>query len=356
MTERTIQVLHVLVPQRCRGETHLLLYPHPRWRDATGRPMLALPTTKLSASPTTPALPIAERLASLLSQDAGWKEFAMPAWALHGDAQASLVSPTHGVRTNYCITSISTHLPVARHGAIARHLAARWLSPAAALGREDLSPTARAVLQTVVDGTSLLPLFQSAPQTFVSSADPFTQRLLAARDGDQEQFGMAVEEARPWLIDRLRRCRWTWSLTLRPEDLADVLADASIRAFEKLELFDPSRGTGLVWLWTITRNLAITRLRRQRRSFPLMPVLAEGLTSREREPIAALMAQEELASMQHRLDRALRTASPRARQAWTLRMQEQRPYREIAARMQVPMSTVATWIARIRRQAQFGGS
>jgi len=62
---------------------------------------------------------------------------------------------------------------------------------------------------------------------------------------------------------------------LRDEALAqDVTQEAFVRLWTRAQTFDPQRGTPLSWLVSVTRNLALDELRRQRRAMDRVARLA----------------------------------------------------------------------------------
>src|SRR5205085_405685 len=76
-------------------------------------------------------------------------------------------------------------------------------------------------------------------------------------------FGSLFEQMKPTLIAQLRSCSWTRALSMKPDDIEDVLNDVAVNALEHLHTFDPSRGSALTWLWFITRNRGVSVVRRR---------------------------------------------------------------------------------------------
>jgi RNA polymerase sigma-70 factor (ECF subfamily) len=350
MPERSVRVLHVVVTRRIRATTEVLLHRHPRWHHpSSGRPMLALPATKFAPHTDASDDNVNQRLASVLHADMDLTNVALPAWQHLGETHTRLVSPTHGVPSHYRIASVLTRLPATSHGRVVRRLSGEWLSPRSALGRDDLSPTVRAVLEQQLAADWLRPV--APPEFLFGSAGEraLTARLMAARDGDLEQFGLLIEEIRPVLARRLRACSSTRALAGRSHDVDDVCADAALRALEHLEAFDPTRGSVLMWLWIIARNTAVSRLRQIGRTRELSPEAETAIASGERDPAGLLAARDGVARAHARLAAALKKATPMMRRAWAMRMDEI-PYHEIAGILDVPVGTIATWIGRIRQQ------
>ena len=123
----------------------------------------------------------------------------------------------------------------------------------------------------------------------------------------------------------------------------DVLQEVYLTVWQKAADFDPARASPMTWLITIARNKAIDRLRSRnhaRRSEPIDAaaevadaaplqddLFAEGETSaRLRDCLGALASHEQ---------NALRGA-----------FFDGNTYEELAARMNVPLGTMKSWIRR----------
>lgn len=352
MTARSVRVLHVLVSRRVRGETQVLLYPHSRWRDPhSDRALMALPTTKFDTG-TADADNISSRLMSILNGDIGLQNCAPPQCQRLGETRLKAISPTHGVPTKYHIVSVFARLPVASHGRAARQLRGEWLSLPSALALDDLSPTARAVFEH--QKTDPWISSTAPPNSWSGSASDraVTARLLAAREGDLEEYGLLIDEIKPMLQRRLQNASCTRTLSNRSHDVEDVFADMTVRVLENLESFDPTRGSALMWLWIIARNLAVSHLRHNGRMIALSPEKSETLADAEGDPGSLVAARDEVTDLQFRLERILSNATPEMKRVWAMRMQEHRPYKEIAKILKLPVGTIATWIRKIRVQME----
>ena len=89
------------------------------------------------------------------------------------------------------------------------------------------------------------------------SAQPLDDRLLAERlrSGDREALGE--------LYDRYASVAMAVAVrVVSDRELAeDLVHDAYVAVWQKIDRFDPSRGSLRSWLLTIVRNRAIDRLR-----------------------------------------------------------------------------------------------
>jgi RNA polymerase sigma-70 factor (ECF subfamily) len=96
----------------------------------------------------------------------------------------------------------------------------------------------------------------------MDSAQPLDDRLLAERlrSGDREALGL--------LYDRYASVAMAVAVrVVADRQLAeDLVHDAYVAAWQKIDRFDPSRGSLRSWLLTIVRNRAIDRLRGTRPS------------------------------------------------------------------------------------------
>lgn len=160
--------------------------------------------------------------------------------------------------------------------------------------------------------------------------------LLAQRaaDGDEVAFAVIVRRHVPYLR------AFAAQLLRSSADADDVVQDALITAWEHLPaLRDP--GTLRSWLSTIVARKATDRLRSRRETAVIddleLPSAAEGPAERA-----------ELSSQMVALSRALADLPEETRIAWTLREVSGASYEDIAARLDVPVSTVRGRLARAR--------
>jgi RNA polymerase sigma-70 factor, ECF subfamily len=170
----------------------------------------------------------------------------------------------------------------------------------------------------------------------VSALDDAADALLAQRaaDGDELAFAVIVRRHAPYLR------ALTTGLLRSNADVDDVVQDAFITAWDKLP--DLRDGRGLrSWLAAIAARKATDRLRRRRDQTPLDDV----------DPVAPgddPAASAELSSQMAALGRALADLPDEVRITWTLREVSGRSYEQIAADLDVPVSTVRGRLARAR--------
>lgn len=164
--------------------------------------------------------------------------------------------------------------------------------------------------------------------------------------GDPQAWLETAEELRPAvrsLIARLlRRGR-------EHPDVEDCTHEAFRRALEGRARLKPEMPLR-PWLLGIARHVAIDLLRTQRRRAPRE--LADGDSSAVEQlidPAPGPDARLEDAERAQRVQQALDELDDAARRALLLFHVEGLAYREIAERLDVPLGTVCSWIARGRR-------
>jgi RNA polymerase sigma-70 factor (ECF subfamily) len=357
MTEREVQVIHLLMALRGQGEPRWLFFRHDRWRTSDGRsPMLAMPTKKVQ--PHGRESPSSSRgayraLTSVWRFDLGGPG-PQPAGRRLPEVATVLRSPTHGVTTTYHIVPLA--MPVAADKvARASRLGGEWLTTGEAVSRRDLSPTARVVLAHLHDlaGRKQENLAEALFGT-TAATDEWTHRLGEAR-WDVRIFGELFKELRPWLVERLGRHSTTRELCRVPADVDDALSDAAMNALMALSTFDPAVGNAKGWLWVITRNAAVSVLRDRRRHGAVRlegdePHLAVARSNDD--PAALAERMEWVHELQRRLSEALAKVPPAVQRAWHLYHAEGLTYAAAAKAVGVPIGTLASCFYRIRQAMQ----
>lgn len=137
---------------------------------------------------------------------------------------------------------------------------------------------------------------------------------------------------------------------LGDSDLAEDLAqEAFLRAFERLALFDPSKGSFSNWLMTLTTRLCFNALKRRKLE---RQWIEESETEFETEVLSELpsLTEEDWDTLERRIfvRRFLSSLPPQQRAALLLRYAEGMSVQEIAQILQVPIGTVKVWLFRGR--------
>ncbi len=164
--------------------------------------------------------------------------------------------------------------------------------------------------------------------------------IAATLGGDTAAFGHLVQRYQDRLFNSLLR------LLGSADDAADIVQDAFVQAYTKLESF---RGGSqfYTWLYRIALNLAMSHLRRQRKKSSLdemKTLLGEEPTDGQALPDANIMERER-AELVHS---ALSELSADHRQILVLREIEGFSYEEIAEILDTPVGTVRSRLFRAR--------
>jgi RNA polymerase sigma-70 factor (ECF subfamily) len=166
----------------------------------------------------------------------------------------------------------------------------------------------------------------------MDSVPPHDDRLLAERlrSGDREALGL--------LYDRYASVAMAVAVRVVSdrEQAEDVVHDAYMAVWHKIDRFDPSRGSLRSWLLTIVRNRAIDRLRGTRPSMELGAADEQSLLRTGPNPTWEAAVQRRSAT---ELRRALESLPEEQRQAVELAYFGGRTYREIAVLTGVPQGT-----------------
>jgi RNA polymerase sigma-70 factor (ECF subfamily) len=149
-----------------------------------------------------------------------------------------------------------------------------------------------------------------------------------------------------------------FSMTRRRSDAEDLAQQTFLQAFASLRQFRPAQPIG-PWILRIAHNLFISQLRSRRPQTDLDDPELEPLASSDPAPEAVAISQE----TRDEVRQALRSLAPLAQVILVLRYQQQLSYEEIAAVIDVPVTTVTNWLfearrqlGRVLRQTEEGGS
>jgi RNA polymerase sigma-70 factor (ECF subfamily) len=167
-----------------------------------------------------------------------------------------------------------------------------------------------------------------------SSNDPDLSGLIArCLGGDQAAYAALYDRYAPGLY------RLAYSILLVVQDAEDVLQESMVYAFRNLDRYDPERGAFRTWLYTIT----ISRCRNARRRKWLPTVALSHLLTVGIEPSAPDEESPEFRAawqeIRSALREALRSLSPRLREAVALRYNQGLTYREMAEILGCPQKT-----------------
>ena len=170
------------------------------------------------------------------------------------------------------------------------------------------------------------------------SGHPDDNRLIAAcRSGKTEAFGVLVSRYQDRLYPTVFR------LTGCAEDALDLLQEAFLRAYQKLDHFN-GESSFYTWVYRIAVNLALSDLRKRR------PAVSGGLSidppdrRGEDDPSASL----ERGEREERIQQALGALAPDHRTIVVMKEFDDLRYEEIGAMLGIPVGTVRSRLHRAR--------
>ncbi len=135
--------------------------------------------------------------------------------------------------------------------------------------------------------------------------------------GDALAFGTLYDR----YIEKIYR--FVYYKTFVKETAEDITSDVFHKAFQKINSFDETRGTFSAWIYRIARNAVIDYYRTAKKTVPIEDIFELGERDRTEETHDALLALSKVQDF-------MKTMSPRQREIITLRLWEERSYREIA--------------------------
>ena len=116
----------------------------------------------------------------------------------------------------------------------------------------------------------------------------------------------------------------------------DIVHDAYVAVWQKIDRFDPMRGSLRAWLLTVVRNRSIDRLRASRPSVAIEDADEQSLLRSSANPTwEAAIARRSAAELRH----ALQQLPAEQREAIELAYFAGNTYREIATLTRVPLGT-----------------
>jgi RNA polymerase sigma-70 factor (ECF subfamily) len=131
----------------------------------------------------------------------------------------------------------------------------------------------------------------------------------------------------------------------------DLAQDAFLRAFTRLSLFDPKRGSFSAWLMTITTRLCLNALER-RNAITFVPLEQDETEDESDLPSALTLPDPEsewwAKERKRQVRQALAQLPPYQRAVLLLRYGEGLSVAEIANALGVPTGTVKAWLFRGR--------
>lgn len=141
--------------------------------------------------------------------------------------------------------------------------------------------------------------------------------VTASKAGDREAFGTLYDR----YIDQIYR--FIYFKTFSKETAEDITSTVFLKAYERIGSFDVARGNFSQWLYGIARNAVIDHYRTHKTNVDIEDVFDLGEDERTEEKIDAR-------DLLTKVEQYLVALNPRQREIVTLRIWEERSYREIA--------------------------
>ena len=166
------------------------------------------------------------------------------------------------------------------------------------------------------------------------------QLLERAGNGDREAFAEVYAATAVKLFGIVSRI-------LRRRELAEeVLQEVYLRIWERASDFESSRASPITWMAAIARNRALDELRRRELNY--VPAGEEVLEFPDSSKLAS--EQVELSEELQRLEQCLSELEPERRDAIRLAYLDGLSRKELAARFNLPLGTIKTWLHRGLKQ------
>ena len=181
-----------------------------------------------------------------------------------------------------------------------------------------------------------------SPPPTVPANDTFDHdaALLACARGDRLALQRIYERESRFLLGVALR------IVRERQQAEDVLHDAFVSIWSRAASFDPARGEGRGWIYSVVRHAALNRVRAGAREVALDEEAAAAVDDQ-----AALQAHRasdafELHADLGRLQECLLRLEPARRECILYAYLEGCSHGEIAARLKTPLGTVKAWIQR----------
>lgn len=122
----------------------------------------------------------------------------------------------------------------------------------------------------------------------------------------------------------------------------EAVHDAFVLVWRKATSFDPTRGSGLTWLYTILRNRTLNILRDENRTELRDAPVADEIASEDDDPETIIMRLSDATELR----RCLETLEPKRRNAIVLAYTQGLSHSDVSDRLAMPLGTVKSWIRR----------
>ncbi|HKL64820.1 MAG TPA: sigma-70 family RNA polymerase sigma factor [Roseovarius sp.] len=169
----------------------------------------------------------------------------------------------------------------------------------------------------------------------MATRDDIERYILRAAQGDRAAFKSLYDATSAKLLGVALRV-----LNDRAE-AEDVLQDIYVKVWHNAARYNVNGLSPMTWLITIARNSAVDRLRKRHRSGT-----TEALDERIADGGAGPEAQAAAASERRRLDACMAELTVDRAEAVRRAYLDGETYADLAARFEVPLNTMRTWLRR----------
>ena len=175
-------------------------------------------------------------------------------------------------------------------------------------------------------------------------ATDHTELLKLSANNDQLAFKKLYEGTSPILYSLALRI-------LEKQHLAEeCLQEAYLKIWQKAGSFDGKKSSSLTWMYTITRNTALDKLR-ARKSRPQQSIIDEYDLSTLSSPALMPDTMIELGNEIKQCFDSLKDKKPLQRECIMLFNYYGHTHQELSKKLGVPLGTVKAWIRRSKPQA-----
>ncbi len=166
--------------------------------------------------------------------------------------------------------------------------------------------------------------------------DELSRTLIRVAAGDQQAFSELYQRTSAKLFGVCLR------MLVDRGEAEEVLQEIYTTVWRRAESFNAKRASAITWLIALARNKAIDRLRQRHENMPTHDIDLEHLVDQEPGPATQAEASQEYQRLQH----CLEALEPNQQQSVRAAFFSGSTYNELAARCNVPLGTMKSWIRR----------
>lgn len=122
----------------------------------------------------------------------------------------------------------------------------------------------------------------------------------------------------------------------------DAVQDAFVLIWKNAAKFDPAKGSGTTWIYTVLRNRSLTILRDEARSEPTELPLGEEVVDDAETPEETIARLSDAEALKH----CLAKLEPKRRMAIALAYVHGLSHGELAGKLGIPLGTIKSWLRR----------